>query len=483
MARQGKKRAIAGGCSESKSIIDRLSDLPDQVAHHILSFLTVTDLVRACCVSKRCRELSLSAPSLNFDEIPVGCRSTCYNRLQLMTYLERFLFHRGDNKVNSFRVNWERHYMDEDETVCICASEHYRLITWINSAVRCNVEELDLKMVLYDPEEAFFPSSVFLCGTLKSLVVDMNFTILRTPSFGFSSNLKKLQLKEVVIEDEQFFKWISVSCKVIQELHLHEIRGIRTISIESSSLRKFKFFDAFNTYHLSISGDNLESINIGWYVGLLNSSLNICAPNLKSLCWHGQLMNHLSLGRFRCLRTAVLNLRPEANEADKMYEILCSLGKVIALSLGEAIIKAPFSKGSMRAPISDIHWLSMDIGRMTDELIPAIVSLFRGLPNIFILSVQCKPPLNELHANTSGFDVEYWKLQNLAVIDHLMMVTLDLCNDSNVIDFARYILECAPNLLEMVVIYPPQDSDTVVKKLKESRMVSGAKVVYREKQI
>ncbi|KAK9921298.1 hypothetical protein M0R45_029815 [Rubus argutus] len=203
MAHKPKLRAVAscggggGVCSESKSMIDRLSDLPDQVAHHILAFLTVTDLVRVCCVSKRCRELSLSAPSLNFDEIPLGCRSTCRDRLQLMTYLERFLYHRGDNKIQGFRVNWERHYMDENDTVCICASEHYRIITWINNAVRRNVEVLDLKMTLYDSEEAPFPSSVFLCGSLRSLAVDMNFTLLRTPSFAFSSSLYFLELKDV----------------------------------------------------------------------------------------------------------------------------------------------------------------------------------------------------------------------------------------------------------------------------------------------
>ncbi|XP_062004585.1 putative F-box/FBD/LRR-repeat protein At4g03220 [Rosa rugosa] len=489
MAPKPKKRAIAscegegGGCSESKSMIDRLSDLPDQVAHHILSFLTVMDLVRVCCVSKRWRELSLSAPCLNFDEIPSGCRSTCRNRLQLMTYLERYLFHRGGNKIQSFRVNWERHYMDENETVCICASEHYRLITWINSAVRCNVEVLDLKMTLYDPEEAPFPSSVFLCGTLRSLAVDMNFTLLRTPSFGFSSNLTKLELKDVVIEDDRFFKWVSCSCKFIEELHLDQVRGIITISIESSSLKILRFFDVFNTSHLSISGEKLEDIVVGWYVeSPSNSSLNICAPNLRCLSWSGKLMNHLTLGKFRHLEAAVLRLRPDENELDKVYEVLCSLCKVRALMLDEATIKVPFSKGSMRAPIYNIHCLTMDIGSITDELVPAIVSLFRGLPNMYILCIQSKTPLDNPQSNTSGFDMGYWKLQNLAFIDQLKVVSIELCNDSNAIDLARYILECAQNLLQMIVIYPPQDSEIVTRKLKESKIASGATVVFREKE-
>ena len=61
------------------------------------------------------------------------------------------------------------------------------------------------------------------------------------------------------------------------------------------------------------------------------------------------------------------------------------------------------------------------------------------------------------------------------------MVKIEVRNESNVINLARYILECAQNLQHMIVIYPPQESETVLKKLKESKIVSGATVVYREK--
>ena len=76
--------------------------------------------------------------------------------------------------------------------------------------------------------------------------------------------------------------------------------------------------------------------------------------------------------------------------------------------------------------------------------------------------------------------MEYWKLQNLAFINQLVVVSIELCNGSNGIDLARYILECAPNLLHMFIIYPTLVSEMVTRKLKESKIVSGAKVVYHE---
>lgn len=331
--------------NKSEAMADRFSDLPDQVAQHILSFLSITDLARVCCVSKRCAERCMSTSALNFDGFSSDWKSTCYKRLQLLTYLERFLFSRGDNKIQSFRVNWERHYVDGNETPCICDSEHYRMITWIKRAVRCNVEMLDLKMTLYDSKEAAFPFCIFLCGSLRALKVDMDFTLLRTPSFAFSSNLNYLKLRSVVIEDERFFKWISSSCKFLQELHLKELCGTETISIESSSLKRLEFFGVFNVSHLNIAGEKLEDISIGWlFESPSNKSFNISAPNLKSLSWMGKLASHTNLGKFKSLQVAILFLEPKEDDLQNVYDVFCSLCKVKILMLDEATVKVKKSR-------------------------------------------------------------------------------------------------------------------------------------------
>lgn len=82
-----------GGCSGRTA--DLFSNLPDQVAHHILSFLAITDLACFGCVSKRCRKLYLSTPKLVFDEFSDANTSECNQRLKLLSYLDRLISHRG----------------------------------------------------------------------------------------------------------------------------------------------------------------------------------------------------------------------------------------------------------------------------------------------------------------------------------------------------------------------------------------------------
>lgn len=52
------------------------------------------------------------------------------------------------------------------------------MFTWIQNAVRCKVEVLDLETDVYDCELEPLPSCVFQCETLRYLVLHVNWTIL-----------------------------------------------------------------------------------------------------------------------------------------------------------------------------------------------------------------------------------------------------------------------------------------------------------------
>lgn len=60
-------RHAHGDCGEG--ITYRLSNLPEEVAHHVLSFLHFKDLVQVGTVSKGCLKFYLSVPSANFDAV------------------------------------------------------------------------------------------------------------------------------------------------------------------------------------------------------------------------------------------------------------------------------------------------------------------------------------------------------------------------------------------------------------------------------
>ncbi|BFG38600.1 hypothetical protein Pyn_02696 [Prunus yedoensis var. nudiflora] len=129
MEHKNKLRATAsseGGRVHTESLVDRFSNLPLEVAHHILSFLDIEELTRFSCGSKGCRELSLSAPSLNFCFSSVDT-STCELRVKLLNTLDRFLFHRRDNKIQSFYLFWDGHYIEEGnyKAYYLCSNENF----------------------------------------------------------------------------------------------------------------------------------------------------------------------------------------------------------------------------------------------------------------------------------------------------------------------------------------------------------------------
>ncbi|BFG38599.1 hypothetical protein CerSpe_248730 [Prunus speciosa] len=495
MEHKNKLRATAsceGGRVHTESLVNRFSNLPLEVAHHILSFLDIEELTRFSCGSKGCRELSLSSPSLNFCFSSVDT-STCELRVKLLNSLDRFMFHRRDNKIQSFYLFWDGHYIEEgnDEPCYLCSNENFRIITWIHNAVRCNVEVLCLDILLCDFEEEglAFPSCVFLSTSLRSLnVVQMKGIIIKTPPFAFSSNLSCLELGELDIEDEAFFKWISCSCKCIKQLTFAGVRNIKSITIESPSLEIFNFCDPYGSQicHLKISGEKLESIRIDWGFFLSGDhSLNIFAPNLNFLRWVGNVMNHPNLGELECLEEAYILLDPKVDEFENVFEALCSVRRVGVLGLNEATVKALYGEGSIPAQFNDIWCLTLNTRSISDDLIPSMVSLLRGMPNLCTLHIKNDSLIytrksDDVQVQASGFDMEYWKLQNLNFIYQLEEVTIKLTKGSNGIEFARYILEHAEALEKMNIICSPKQSD-VIKKLNESKIISDATLTFQEK--
>ncbi|KAM1597729.1 hypothetical protein PS2_032602 [Malus domestica] len=222
-----------GTCSESG--VDRFSVLPEEVAHHILSFLNFKDLIRVGVLSKRWRQFHLSVLVVDFGTN----RWTDIKQVDLarmMTSFDRYLLDRGNNRMQRVRIGLSSYINETAEKV---SDDHSQAIKWIRNAVRCNVEELDLYFShIVSTSTLSMPSFIFHSQSLRSLSVSLNTFIsevVEVPCLFFSSNLCYLSLSSVKIVDERIFKWISCCCKCLQELRLISIDGIQNISIESSS--------------------------------------------------------------------------------------------------------------------------------------------------------------------------------------------------------------------------------------------------------
>ncbi|XP_050382802.1 putative F-box/FBD/LRR-repeat protein At1g78760 [Argentina anserina] len=484
---QNPKSLTTGSCEGegpcTVNMIDRLSNLPKELIHHILSNVLIEDLAQLTCVSKRWRELCLSSPSLEFCGFKDLMDMACERRLKLMNSLDRFLLNRGGNQMKSFLLFWDGHNDEELEEPCFCVNERFRIMTWIQNAVRCKVEKVHLLVYFsgFDDDPIAFPSCAFRSSSLRSLVVEMRRTVVKTPSFDFFSNLEKLDLRDVIIQDEEFFKWISCSCKSLKDLSLTEIREIHTITIESSSLEKFHFLDyaADETCHINISGEKLEEINVDCNYSSGTAVVKIVAPNIKHLLLEGNVKNYMNLGELKCLEQAAILMEPIVDDFDKVNEVISSLRSVEVLVLNEATIKAAYKEDHMQAQLDKLWYLQMNIGSFTDVLVPAVVCVLRGTPELCTLYIRYKPTSPDPSSNTSGFDMEYWKMQNLKFVSQVENVTIELSGGCNGIELARYILERAGSLEKMIIRYFAEHSN-VIGKLKESKMISSPSLIFEE---
>ncbi|CAL2273070.1 unnamed protein product [Prunus armeniaca] len=389
-----------GACPDHMK--DRFSDLPNEVAHQILSSVSILDLTRFGTLSKKCRELYLSTPSLNFDEFNNWNKSSYAKQFKLLSSLDRFLVRRRENKIQCFCICWSLSYRKAARLY----NELYRVVTWIHMEKKGRNE---------------------------------------APSLVSSTNLQYLKLTNVTV-DEGLCKWISCSCKCIKELHLEHVE-VENITMESSSLESFSF--VFPSYcslcHLNISCEKLEDIQIEWrFASTSSRSFKVFALNLEYLKWIGNLLNNQNLGKLMCLEKAEIFLKHgvDNNDFSNVLEVLCSVcrAKVLILSgettkimyflesfegyCRERIFAMILQRGN--SSFDDISYLGMHIESLDDDIVPAMVSLLRGIPNLKTLYIKSDTSLLIHKPEVCGFNKEFCKSQNLAFIDQLKVATIEL---------------------------------------------------------
>ncbi|XP_047048873.1 F-box protein At4g22280-like [Lolium rigidum] len=177
---------------------DRISSLPDEILHHIMSFMTAREAVQTCVLSTRWRYIWLCLRCLN-TEI---CQFT--SKKIFVRFMDNILLRRGFVPLDSFSlIGWR-----DDVSL-----NHPRTNLWVCHAIRSNVRVLQIFEYhgLFDLDHSFF----------------------------ISSHLKILNLR-CVSTTALFIEKLFSGCPVLEELSMVDCRVFAT-KFSSSTLKKLTF--------------------------------------------------------------------------------------------------------------------------------------------------------------------------------------------------------------------------------------------------
>ncbi|RXH91651.1 hypothetical protein DVH24_020674 [Malus domestica] len=352
------------------------------------------DLTRLGTVSKSCRRLHLSTPTIRVYRCFVVHNFVDPHLSNFLSSFDRFLIQRGNSKIHIFSLRLCRVF-SANATARGFDEELYQIFSWIYNVVRCNVEVLEFELVeagyIIDYEGALLesPSCVFSCRSLRSLRLSLRYGIIKSPlSSPSSNNIVFLRLNFVTLE-ECFCKWISCCCKCIKDIWLECVKGIESITIESSSLELFEV-SGVGLLYLKVFGEKLEHISIDWSHNSPNVRLFVMsAPNLKYLSWIGNVMNNnLNFGELLRLEKVKLSHRFGVYDLDSAFKFIYSIRRVKFLILDEATMKVLF-RGLVPGPLHDVTFLRIEFEELIeDDIIPTLSSLFSKsyweLQNLFL---------------------------------------------------------------------------------------------------
>jgi hypothetical protein len=228
-----------------KSTADTISNLPDAILCHILSFVSTKQAVATSILSKRWIHLWHHVLNLNFPYISVDTFESIllFNEFMYSVLLSRETA--GSNVIKRFSLK-----IQYDNPNLAYNLGLPNITNWINFVVQRKLEYLRLHLHVEDNpdddgeyyEDDFYnlPVSIFTCRTLVSL--DLRW--FQVEGFCFSSNefqfpsLKTLRLDFVNFSDVRDFMLLIAGCPILEDLRISEM--VLSAEEDSLILQEFK---------------------------------------------------------------------------------------------------------------------------------------------------------------------------------------------------------------------------------------------------
>ncbi|KAL6183520.1 hypothetical protein ACLB2K_044931 [Fragaria x ananassa] len=216
--------------------------------------------------------------------------------------------------------------------------------------------------------------------------------------------------------------------------------SLKLSSLFGNRQRQLNFLNCCDRYMICRRGDKIKSFSIQW-----DFSAGTSEESFRMMTWI-------------------------------LIAVRCNV-EVLDLQLRYCSGKVPCMPGTT--------YLGMHVKSLSDDLVPAMISLLRGMPNLKTLYINSYPSLNVAKPKACGFKKKYWKSQNLDCIHQLEEVSISLSTGypTNALELAIYILEHAPKLKKMVIYYLRRRQLYIIEKVNKSKKVSSATVIFKEREV
>lgn len=261
---------------------DRISELPDAIIFHILSFLPTLSSVLMSVLSKRWRRMWISVPELDFCSSRdihlirkhVGrCNEKMWFNKFVGEYLKR---HFADTTISKFKLSTE--YGG-------CGSQ---IDDWLSFPSKKNVQEIDLCFRPARQNSSLYSLPYFVLRLRSLTRLKLNGLTLENLVPRSLPSLKELFLERIRLDD-QVLNNLLLGCRFLEILHVNSCEGLLNPKVSSSSLKSMEFRTACQT--IEIEAMNLRSF-VNGQCGVKSASINLaCCWKIRKLSLGGARLN------------------------------------------------------------------------------------------------------------------------------------------------------------------------------------------------
>lgn len=250
---------------------DRISEMPDAILVHILSFLSTEDAIKTGALSRRWLYVWTWLPELSFYEECSSCETLqadedCDHIDRFVNFVNQTLMFHACSKIRKFvlRFAYDSSLADSVDM-------------WVRYATKANVEKLSLNLYNDYDDNYELPQHVYKQSSIKKLSLE-KCTIDPSESVSWKS-LKSLSIRETSL-DEDAVQNILAGSPVLEYLELEGFSGFDRLHIGLANLRELVLIDSdVGEELLEISAPNLQSLYLRGNMNLKKIRLS----NIKSL--------------------------------------------------------------------------------------------------------------------------------------------------------------------------------------------------------